>query len=114
MKSLYGQYIQEKEGAHIIEDEKGFMVYKYQPTERLVHIPEIFVLPEFRNNGIGTSYLNILEDIIDNEKFDWIICSTEKEIKYYDENEKIFNKVGFRKYAEEDGKILFCKYIGVN
>lgn len=53
-KSLYAQYIQEREGFEIIEDELGFATYIISGDE--CYIRDIYVLPEYRKINIASSY----------------------------------------------------------
>lgn len=56
--SLHGQYILEREGKFIVEDERGYATYLYLPEA--VYIENIFVLPEFRKMGVATEYADAI------------------------------------------------------
>lgn len=51
MKSLYGQYIEEREGRKIFEVDHGFLTYFLSDTE--CYIADIFVVPERRKSGLA-------------------------------------------------------------
>lgn len=54
MKSHYAQYIAEREGYEIIEDEKGFATYKIFGEE--CYIRDIFVEKKFRTEHVASEY----------------------------------------------------------
>lgn len=55
--SLYKNYIEEKSDKLILETDKGFIVYQY-PDPTTVYIEDIYILPEFRKEYIGTAMAN--------------------------------------------------------
>lgn len=57
--SLYAKYIEEREGAKIIENDYGYLTYKLRSPE--CFLANIFVLPEYREEGIGGVLLSALE-----------------------------------------------------
>lgn len=61
MKSLYAQYIEEREGFSIVEDEKGFATYIINEDE--CYIRDIFVRPEFRKENIASKYADQITEI---------------------------------------------------
>ena len=50
--SLYAQYIAEREGKHIIESDKGFATYVFNP-DNSVYIQDIFVHPDYRHDHVA-------------------------------------------------------------
>jgi ribosomal protein S18 acetylase RimI-like enzyme len=51
--SLYAEYLKEKTSDQIIENEKGFITYRYV-DEHTVYIIDLFILPEFRRDHIAS------------------------------------------------------------
>jgi GNAT superfamily N-acetyltransferase len=51
--SLYGMYIKERQSFETEEDAYGFITYKINGDE--VFVNDIFVMPLFRNQHVGTS-----------------------------------------------------------
>ena len=51
--SLYADYIEETTHGHVLETEKGFVVYVF-PDEKTCYIKEIFVSSQFRHQGVGS------------------------------------------------------------
>lgn len=61
MKSLYAQYIKEREDFEMVEDEFGFASYKIFGAE--CYIRDIYVVPEKRKTAIGTSYMEKITEL---------------------------------------------------
>jgi predicted GNAT family acetyltransferase len=53
--SHYADYIKERLGKHIIEDERGFATYSFT-DESTVYIEDIYITPEHRKSGVATSF----------------------------------------------------------
>lgn len=56
MMSLYGKYINEREGREIVENEYGFITYIINEENCFIH--DAFVLPEYRRNGAAKLLMN--------------------------------------------------------
>lgn len=55
--SLYGDYVKEREGRQIIEDENGFATYVYcGPELKECYIIDIYVKPEMRKSKVASKY----------------------------------------------------------
>lgn len=52
--SLYANYIKEREGLSIIENDKGFVTYKI--SKPVIFIQDLYVAPEFRRTGAATEF----------------------------------------------------------
>ena len=50
---MYADYIRERSNDIIIEDETGFIQFRFL-NEKQVFIVELYVLPEFRRSGLGS------------------------------------------------------------
>lgn len=59
--SLYAEYINELSGKEIIESDKGFTTYYI--NNDTCYIEDIFVLPEFRKDGIALEMANSVKNI---------------------------------------------------
>ncbi len=57
MKSLYGQYLAEREGKEIIESEYGFATYKFFDNGEC-YLQDIFIVPSVRKSGLATEMAN--------------------------------------------------------
>lgn len=63
MTSHYGQYIAEREGRDIIEDEFGFATYIMNADDGECYIVDIYVVPEMRKAGIASKYADTIAEI---------------------------------------------------
>lgn len=52
MKSLYGQYLDERENKEILENEYGFVTYKFLNSNEC-YIQDIYIIPEMRKQGLS-------------------------------------------------------------
>lgn len=62
MKSLYAQYVKERENLDIVESEKGFATYQIYDNGEC-YIRDIFVAPEFRNTKLTMDMQKQINDI---------------------------------------------------
>lgn len=53
MKSLYAQYIFERENKEIVESDKGFATYKIFDNGEC-YLQDLYVVPEYRKSGLAT------------------------------------------------------------
>jgi len=54
--SLYGEYIKERLGRHIVEDERGFVTFDIYPQEKACYLVDMYVRPDFRRKGTATKH----------------------------------------------------------
>lgn len=54
--SLFGQYILEREGKHIVEDENGFATYKFE--NGYVYVEDVYVVKNMRKLNTASKYLD--------------------------------------------------------
>lgn len=57
MMSLYSQYMQEREGKLVLEEDHGFAVYSFLTDtkgDKAVYLQDIFVTKAFRQSGLAT------------------------------------------------------------
>jgi GNAT superfamily N-acetyltransferase len=71
-KSLFGQYIEEKEHREIIENDYGFIVYKIEKDE--CHISELFVSKEHRRSKVGTELADKVQSIAKEAGCKYLTC----------------------------------------
>lgn len=75
--SLYAEYIKEREGKDIIEDEKGFATYLYTPVRNEIYIVDVYVRPEYRMQGIAKQYVDNIEEIAKEMNCDYLLTSVD-------------------------------------
>jgi GNAT superfamily N-acetyltransferase len=57
MKSLYAQYVYEREGKSCLENEAGFVTYCYLPKVNAGYIEDMYIVPEKRSSGLGRKFV---------------------------------------------------------
>ena len=62
MKSLYGQYIAEREDKEIIESKDGFATYKIFENGEC-YLQDLYVVPDMRKSGLATEMANKVVEI---------------------------------------------------
>ncbi len=75
MPSLYAKYIAEREGKLILETDEGFATYKFFEKLSTVYIEEVFVLPEFRQTGIGAAFVDKISEIAQDAGYEKLLTS---------------------------------------
>jgi len=71
--SLFGDYILEREGKQIIEDEKGFITYIIE-GDGSCFISDMYIIPEERHRGYGKILMDKVGIIA--KKYDCICLTT--------------------------------------
>lgn len=71
--SLYGDYCMERMGKFILEDERGFATYSF--TGDTVYVEDVYVVPEFRKEGIGTQMTEVIAGIAKGKGYKRMITS---------------------------------------
>jgi GNAT superfamily N-acetyltransferase len=72
-KSLYSQYILEREGKAMIEDHRGFATYR--AIDRGMYIEDVFVQKDFRKSGVGREMINRIAEIAKTEGHTLLLVS---------------------------------------
>lgn len=54
MASIYANYIKEKTGDSVFENEKGFAIYRYGVDGKSVYITDIYITNDFRKTGAAS------------------------------------------------------------
>lgn len=60
--STFAEYIKEREGKEIIEDDRGFATYKFLDATRC-YIENIYVRPDYRNTKVASEMADKIVDI---------------------------------------------------
>lgn len=74
-KSLYSQYVKEREGLEVLENSKSFAVYCVHRDN--MFIKDFFVKKEFRQQGIGSDLLKKLFKIALDSDLKSVICQVD-------------------------------------
>lgn len=107
MKSLYAQYILEREGFEIIEDEHGFATYRIKGEE--CYLRDVFIKPEFRQTGVGRSYVEKISDIAKVAGCKLLTTTACPFSEGVTESVTAILKVGFKIHSTGADRIVFYK-----
>lgn len=55
MESLYAKYIMERTNDRVIENDYGFVTYRYINDNKTVYLVDIYVLPQWRSQKVASS-----------------------------------------------------------
>lgn len=61
MKSLWFKYLEECGGDHVIEHPWGFVTYRF--VDKSVYMPEIYIVPERRKEGLAKRLVDEVEKV---------------------------------------------------
>lgn len=89
----YAQYIKEREDLELYEDDKGFFTYKEE--DGVFFVSELFVLPEFRENGVGNDYSSKIDELAKEHGCDTIVCTTCFDASNWEQSHKYIKSNGY-------------------
>lgn len=99
MKSLYSQYIKEREGIETFENEKGFFTYEICSDENVMHICDMYLLPEFRSSGEFKSFLSIISEIAYKNEVEKMLFKVDISTNGSEYIAKVHLKLGMKFYS---------------
>lgn len=103
----YRKYIKEREDLNLYEDEKGFFTYKEDRGTFLVS--ELFVLPEFRTNGVGNEYARKIEELAKEHGCKTIVCTTCIDANNWEQSHKYIKSNGYHEVLVEGTMVYYKK-----
>jgi GNAT superfamily N-acetyltransferase len=89
MSSLYGQYIAELEGKHIIENEHGFLTYSIEGD--VIYIEHLFVKPEHRRTRLATEMADFAVELAKRQGCKRLLGSVDANAK--DKHQSVLNLI---------------------
>ena len=109
MASLFAQYVKERENAEVLETDKGFAKYHLKPDH--VYIEDIFVLPEFRKDGLAKEMANEIAKIAKEHGLSRMVGSVCLNAKGATASANVLLAYGMRLAGieQESGMIYFVK-----
>ncbi len=107
MVDKYAQYIKERENLDCYEDEYGFFTYKKEDGVFLVS--DLFVLPEYRNKGIGEKYAKKIDDFAKEHGCDIIVCTTCLDAINWEQSHKFIKSSGYHEVSLQGPMIYYKK-----
>lgn len=107
--SLFAQYIAEREGKEIVEDNQGFATYFY--VDDGVYIENIYTCPDFRHVGVAASYADRIAAIAKAKGYKKMYGTAVPSTKGCTDSVKVLLAYGFRVHSAEHNAIIFVKEI---
>jgi GNAT superfamily N-acetyltransferase len=104
----YSLYIQEREGLSTHDDEKGFFTYKIVENG-IMEVHDLFVLPEYRSEGVGKEYAKLIEDYAREYDCTRIWCYTDKNANYWSRSHSYIESQGYKRINQEGTVIYYIK-----
>lgn len=106
--SLYADYIAERLGHSIIENEDGFATYHF-PSEGICYLENIYVRPESRRKNIATTFAKMIEDIAKQKRCHTLLGSVCTDARGATESLKGLLSFGFKLDRVSDFNLIFFK-----
>lgn len=107
--SLYGRYIKERENKYIIEDEIGFVTFKFESD--YCYIVDLYVLPEHRKSHVASSYADKVAEIAKKAGYDKLLGTVSPQANKSTESIEILIAYGFKLLQSDHNLLYFTKEI---
>ncbi len=107
--SHYGQYLLEREGISILENEYGFITYSITDNNCLIY--DMFIAKEHRLNGNGVSLINKLVDNVKLLGVEYLYCTCIPSTANSTSSMKAILSYDFVLHNSKENEIVFKKRI---
>lgn len=107
---LYKEYLQEREDACIIYDDKGFATYKYL-EDGIVYIVDLYVKKEHRKNHIASGYAYKIIEEAKSKDCKFCLGSIDPKAKTAKDSKLVLEAYGFKFTKHRDNLDWYCKEI---
>ncbi len=105
--SLFGDYIMEREGISILEDDFGFATYKINEEE--CYLIDLYVVPEMRSRGYASGLANSVCKFAKNRGCTYLLGSVDSTVQSATESAKVLLAYGMRLHEVQGKMIYFVK-----
>jgi ribosomal protein S18 acetylase RimI-like enzyme len=109
LDSMYAAYLKELEGFEIVQHEHGYMTYKLFPEH--AYIRDVYVMPEFRQTGVGRDMMKQVVDEAKKCKLNKLVGSVVPSHNDSDYRMEVMRRSGFVLLQSQDDIIYFVKDI---
>lgn len=103
----YKAYIKERENLELYEDDNGFFTYKVE--EGVFFISDLFVLPEYRNSGVGEKYARKIEDFAKEHGCEILVCTTCLDATNWEQSHKYIKSNGYYEVNVQGPMVYYKK-----
>lgn len=106
---MYSEYLKERTDKHIIESDKGFVVYSF--TEDACYIEDVWIKPDFRRSRECFNFGDIVSGIAKQKGFKKLFGSVVTNTKNSAESMQMLLAYGFKLDSANNNFILLKKDI---
>jgi len=107
--SLYGLYVQEREGKKIFENEKGFITYLEMDRVKTVLVSDFYIKKEYRGTGVAKELCDKVEEIVREKKYRYAMATVDVSTNNWQHSQSILEHYGFKPSGKEEYVIYFIK-----
>lgn len=107
--SLYGDYIAEREGFYIVEDDCGFATFRYNFEALECYIRDIYVKPAHRKDHVASRYADKIAELAKDEGCKHLTGTVAPGTAGATASLKVLLAYGFKLHSIQDGLIWFSK-----
>lgn len=108
---MYFDYLKETKNQDTILKDYGFVVYEIDSETKIALIADMWIKPEFRENGHAFELADAVSQRAKEEGCKKLICTLDPTIANAERNVKVFKKYGFRFSKINQDIIYFEKEI---
>lgn len=109
--SKYADYLKERENKETIETDQYLFTYRHFSNTNQLFLADFYVVPEHRNQKVGTKAMNQIVSIAKQLGCTHIACTTDTETNNWEKAASGLIGYGFQVIKEQDGLIYFYKDI---
>lgn len=107
--SMYADYIKEREGMEIMEDDRGFCSYLFADTA--CYIKDVYVKPEYRAQGVWKEYADTITLIAKAYGYKVLQGSVDKRTRGADRSKAMLESYGMKYFTSVNGIDYYEKEI---
>jgi len=112
MPSLYAQYVNEREGKEIVEDNNGFATFKF--IQDYCYVEDVYVVPAKRKSGICLGYINAIAEIALRNGYTKLLTSVSPKANGAEASLKSTMACGFKVLSCDKDLIYFVKELEIS
>ncbi len=110
MDNLYKNYLKEREGLEVLENELGFCTYKYR-EDNSCYIQDIYVVPNRRKSGIASQLADTVAKEAKAKGYNILIGSVDFKANLAKQNDQVLKAYGMKPYTVEGSLVYYSKEI---
>src|SRR5665213_2542353 len=109
--SHYGQYLTERSGRGIVENEDGFATFEYV-SDDIVYIVDLFVVPEKRRQRVAANLADKIVEAAAEHGCKYLLGSVDATAKGAEASIQVLERYGMKPYRVAEPMIFYIKEIG--